>query len=648
LLVWLKEKDNGHTSFVIGDVRDPGRFYTAGTVPGPVSDLKVTKLESGKTGFVVSGKANPDGSLYNPKDVKKTHSTGRYYTSIWVRHWDTYVDSQKNSLWYGVLQNSPSASSDKQKRYSASTLTNLLAVSGLSDVEAPIPPFGGTGDFDISPDAVVFIAKDPALNPATHTACVCYYCPMMSWTDFSKRDAKICQFKGLEGAMGSPVLSKDGSSIVFLAMEKDGHEADKNRIIFVPNPWSGELFEVFKSEDGKGQWDLSPSSVSWSQDNKSLLITVEEKGRGVLYQLPIENILAANPDNLKKLTSTGTVTGVAPLSEGSQKLLVSSSSLIESSVYTIIDPDSPDQSKLLSSANRGGAALGLSRSQVDEFWYKGESGQPVHAFVVKPSNFNPDEKYPLAFLVHGGPEAAWGDEWSTRWNPAVFAEQGYVVVTPNPTGSTGYGQDFTDAIKGSWGGLPYLDLERGFDYISKNLKYVDIERAVALGASYGGYMMNWIQGHPLGRKFKALVTHDGVFNMVSQLASEEQYFPLADLKGPLWKVPEEWQKWDPSRFTANWATPHLIIHNELDYRLTIAEGLAAFNVLQMKGIDSAFLTFPDENHWVLKPENSLVWHYSVINWINKYAGLPEISTTHHEAVFSGDKDFKRVTNVPLR
>lgn len=203
-----------------------------------------------------------------------------------------------------------------------------------------------------------------------------------------------------------------------------------------------------------------------------------------------------------------------------------------------------------------------------------------------------------------------------------MTHKGYVVVTPNPTGSTGYGQDFTDAIRNNWGGRPYVDIEKGLEYIESNLKFVDTSRAVALGASYGGYMMNWIQGHPLGRKFKALVTHDGVFSMTSQLASEEQYFPLHDMQGPIWKVPENWARWDPSRFTANWQTPHLIIHNELDYRLTISEGLSAFNVLQLRGIDSAFLTFPDENHWVLKPENSLMWHRTVFGFINRHVGLP--------------------------
>lgn len=173
--------------------------------------------------------------------------------------------------------------------------------------------------------------------------------------------------------------------------------------------------------------------------------------------------------------------------------------------------------------------------------------------------------------------------------------------------------------------MPYEDLVKGFEYIEKELDFVDADRAVALGASYGGYMMNWMNGHPLGRKFKALVTHDGVFSMVAQTASDEQYFPTHDLKGPLWKTPINWALWDPSRFAGEWKTPHLIIHNELDYRLCISEGLAAFNVLQMQGVESQFLTFSDENHWVLKPENSLIWHQTVFNWINRHVGLPEIS-----------------------
>ena len=650
-LVWLKEKENGNTSFTIGDSYGIERPYTAGTVPGPVSNLKITVVESGtngvKIGFAVSGKANPDGSLYNPKDATKPLSSARLYTSLFVRHWDSYIEPQKNAIWYGLLQIRPSASGLRQ-RYSLSGLTNLMAVSGLEGVESPIPPFGGADHFDISPAAIVFVAKDPDLNPATHTACSCYYCPMFSWEEVGIREAKTCRLPTLQGAMTSPALSSDGSSIILLLMMEDGYESDKNRIMYVPNPWDGKMIEIFSSADGLGQWSLSPSSVSWSTDDESWLIHVEERGRGVLYQLPLpdtEQIEQTTPASLTRLTHTGYVTDVTP---AAGKLFISSNSLVESSLYTVVDPVAPDDVSIISSSSRGGAALGLSPSQVDEIWYRGANDHPVHAWVVKPSKFNPEEKYPLAYLIHGGPQGAWNDQWSTRWHPAVFSEQGYVVVTPNPTGSTGYGQAFTDAIRGSWGGLPYIDLVKGMEYIEKHLSYVDTDRAVALGASYGGYMVNWIQGHPLGRKFKALVTHDGVFSMTSQLASDEQYFPTHDLGGSLWKVPEEWAKWDPSRFTRNWATPHLIIHNELDYRLTIAEGLAAFNVLQMKAIDSAFLTFPDENHWVLNPENSLVWHQTVFNWINKHVGLPPISATgsgrtshsgESEQILKGGNDF---------
>ncbi|CAG8027630.1 unnamed protein product [Penicillium salamii] len=622
-LVWLKAKGNGNTSFIVGDARQADNTYTAGTVPGPVSDLKVTVIEPGKVGFAVTGKANTDGSLYNPHDAKKPYTTGKLYTSLFVRHWDSYVEPQKNAIWYGLLEQAPlSPARRRAGKYAVSGLTNLIQVSGLAGVESPIPPFGGTGDFDISPSAIVFIAKDPALNPATHTSCSCYYAPMFSWTSMSTPDAKICKVTGLQGAMSSPVLNSDGSSIALLAMREDGYESDKNRILYVPNPWDGTMIEIFESDNGEGLWDLSPSSVAFAHDDKSLLLHVEEQGRGVLYQLSLDNPQKVKPDALKRLTRSGYVNDAVPAAANSSKLFVSSSSLVDNSLWTIVDPAHPDDVQMVSSNGRGGSAFGLSSSQVDEIWFKGAEDHPVHAWVVKPSDFKPGEKYPLAYLIHGGPQGAWNDQWSTRWNPAVFAEQGYVVITPNPTGSTGYGQPFTDAIKGQWGGRPYEDLVRGFDYIEHNLDYVDTTRAVALGASYGGYMMNWIQGNLLGRKFKALVTHDGVFSMTGQLASEEQYFPLHDLKGPIWKVPENWAKWDPSRFTEHWRTPHLIIHNELDYRLTVAEGLAAFNVLQLRGIESAFLTFPDENHWVLNPENSLLWHRTVLNWINKYVGLP--------------------------
>lgn len=235
----------------------------------------------------------------------------------------------------------------------------------------------------------------------------------------------------------------------------------------------------------------------------------------------------------------------------------------------------------------------------------------------------PKKRYPLALLVHGGPQSAWNDAWSTRWNAAVFAEQGYVVVMPNPTGSTGYSQAFTDAIKEEWGNLPFNDVINCFEHVKQHLDYVDTSRSVALGASYGGYFMNWAQGQPFGREFKALVTHNGIFSTTCALATEELYFMNHDLGGPWSANRAKWLEYDPARFTEHWKTPHLIIHSDLDYRLLVGDGLAAFNVLQSQGVESQFLNFPDENHFVVKPENSLVWHRSVFNFINKHVGLPQ-------------------------
>jgi len=240
----------------------------------------------------------------------------------------------------------------------------------------------------------------------------------------------------------------------------------------------------------------------------------------------------------------------------------------------------------------------------------------------------------LAYFIHGGPQGAWTDSWSTRWNPAIFAEQGYVVVAVNPTGSTGYGQKFVDAIQGEWGGKPYEDLAAGIDYLMKNegYNYIDFDHMVALGASYGGYMVNWIQGMPLGRKFKALVCHDGVYSTLNQYSSEELWFPHHDFEGNIWENREGYEKWDPAQKSHldNWATPQMIIHNAKDFRLPISEGIAAFNVLQVKGIPSKFLTFPDENHWVLNPANSLMWHTEIFKWIQQWAP-PTTPATKDEA-----------------
>lgn len=546
-----------------------------------------------------------------------------------VRNWDQYVTPERNAIWYGLLQRS-------QGKFGFSGVSNALKGSGL---ESPIPTFGGTDHFDLGANGIVFVAKDPTVNQATNTKCDFYYVRI---PDFSQPPSlpQKAQTEGLEGAASSPVFAADGQGAAFLKMKENGYESDKNRVILVPD--LSELStttEAMSSKDGNGLWDRSPEKVGFSNDGKALFLQAEEHGKGLLFKLPVP----ISPIDLDKLpepvTNSGYLSDSRPLSSNASELFVSSTNLVDNSVYTIVDPSDPSSSRQLSSNSRDGSSFSLSKDQVSEIWFPGAGKHDVHAWVVKPSNFSSSQKYPLAYLIHGGPQGAWGDQWSTRWNPAVFAEQGYVVVMPNPTGSTGYGQAFCDAIKENWGGLPYEDLVNGFDYIRESLTYVDTDRAVALGASYGGFMMNWMEGHDLGKKFKALVCHDGVFSMENQMSSDEQWFPNHDLGGPYYENMDSWRKWDPARFTGNWSTPMLVIHNALDYRLPIrydhlfvphsalltyysSEGLAAFNILQERDIESRFLMFPDENHWVMKEENSLVWHTVVLNWINSYVGLP--------------------------
>ncbi|KAF2634272.1 dipeptidyl-peptidase-like protein V precursor [Massarina eburnea CBS 473.64] len=634
----LHGDEGGVTHIKVGPVQHFGDgSYIAGTIDGPVGNVKLVRIGNGTYGVALTGKVKPCGDLYNPEKAEKPVTTGREFDSLFVRHWDHYTTENRNAIFLATLYK-------EADKYKLSELKNALKGSKL---ESPIDPFGGTDNFDISTHGLVFTAKDPDLNPATHTKTNIYLSASKNfWLDIAKGLPEFFEvpISNFEGASTSPVWDKTGTSIAFLSMKTDGYESDKNQLFVIPDYVTpGWVIHHFPGgSSGQGTWDRSPQSIAWG-GNDTLYLTAEAKGRMNLFTA------AARPTGLNpvpsQLVKGGYITSVKVLNSGD--IFLTSTSLIESSLYSTVPADhakrtlsgqsyytlpvdespyDPKSSQLItkyvSSSTHCGGMFGIYGHQVSEISWPGAADDTdIHAFVIKPSNFKEGKTYPLAYLIHGGPQGAWGDSWSTRWNPVLFAEQGYVVITPNPTGSTGYGQKFVDAIQNQWGGLPYEDLVLGFDYIQKNLPYVDTDHAVALGASYGGYMMNWIQGHDLGRKFKALVTHDGVFSMTSQLASEELYFPFHDLGGTLWNNSESWSKWDPSRFAGNWATPHLIVHSELDYRLTMNEGLSAFNVLQTKGVHSKLLYFPDENHWVLKPENSLKWHEVVFDWINEHAGL---------------------------
>ncbi|KAI1107780.1 dipeptidyl peptidase [Jackrogersella minutella] len=617
--VFLKSADST-TSLLVADATKPGSDpYEITSFNTAVSDIKAKDIGNGSIAFACSAPTTSSGELLDQTDEKKPLSSAKVYTGLFVRHWDSYVSKNKQGLFYGALKKEGGS-----YKLQDPGLVNALAGTKL---ECPVPPFGDASDYDIGKEGIVFVSKDPELNPALWTKTDLYYVPLKTFTEAKAPFPQVVKTGELQGYTGTPVFSHDGSKVAFKRMRNKQYESDKWRLLLIPDVKDlSNVQEFYKTADGEGGWDLRPEGVAWSSDDAALYVTAEKDGRQVLHRLPSSPVLAKELP--QALTRDGAVGEFHNLGKDDGRIFFTSTSLVDSSSYSILDPESSEQS-LVSSSSKEGRSFGLSGRQVDEFWFRGAGEYDVHALVMKPSDFDPEKKYPLAFLIHGGPQGAWGQSWSTRWNPAIFAEQGYVAVMPNPTGSTGYGQAFTDGITKDWGGRPYHDLVNCFEHIQDNIPYIDTTNAVALGASYGGYMINWIQGHPLGRKFKALVCHDGIFSTLNNWATEELFFPAHDLGGALWENHDGYSRWDPAAHVGEWATPQLVIHSELDYRLPISEGLAAFNALQTRDVPSRFLMFPDENHWVLKPENSLVWHREVLGWINKYTGLDTTGLADH-------------------
>lgn len=366
---------------------------------------------------------------------------------------------------------------------------------------------------------------------------------------------------------------------------------DQHRIVYVSDVKSQQAKELYLTAERQPYWDISTtSSLCWSNDSSTIYVSAEYRAKLRMWSIDLSTDEIEIPTCVFE---SGSVTAACRLSSTSSKLLISSSSFTDNSVYTIFDPAT--SSKVVISKNLNGLSdYGISRTtQVSDFWFQG-AAFPVHAIMIKPSYFVDSKTYPLAYMFHGGPESAMLDIWSTRWNMIALAEQGYIVVCVNRTGSTGYGQEFTNAVRGEWGGLPFHDLELGFKCLKENFPFVDTTRAIGLGGSYGGYMTAWIQGQTFARKFRTLICHNGQLYNQSELAADDYTGAVAAWKGTYWENRALYDKWDPSRFTENWQTPMLIIHGMLDFRVPVEQGLGMFQVLQYKGIESRFLTFPDE------------------------------------------------------
>ncbi len=513
-------------------------------------------------------------------------STGRVYDRLFVRHWDTWKDGRRSHLF--VV---PVAGGD------ARSLT-----AGL-DADIPSKPFGGDEEIAWAPDGkwVVFAARIAGQTEPWSTNFDLYGSSVEGGTP-----QKLTENPAWDT---HPVFSPDGETLAYVAMERAGFEADRFRIVL--RSW-GASGVVGEARVLTRDWDRSTGSLSFAPDGESLYVTAGDVGNVALFRI------AKGNGRVTRLVGDGHVRspGVA-----GDRLVFARDDLDSPVDLYSTDLDGGDL-RQLTEVNREALAE-VAFGDYEQFSFAGWNGETVYGYVVKPVGFEAGKKYPLAFLIHGGPQGSFDNDFHYRWNPQFYAGLGFASVMIDFHGSTGYGQEFTDSITGDWGGKPLEDLRKGMAAALERYDWIDGDRACALGASYGGYMINWIAGNwPDG--FRCLVNHDGLFDLRSMYYStEELWFPEWEMGGTPWTNPEGFAEHNPALFVDRWKTPMLVIHGALDFRVVETQGLATFTALQRRGIPSRLLYFPDENHWVLKPRNSIQWHEVVGEWLRKWtAGSP--------------------------
>ena len=423
----------------------------------------------------------------------------------------------------------------------------------------------------------------------------------------------------------TPLYSPDGKYIAYRAQQRPGYESDRFRLMLYDRK-TGEKKNLTENFD---RW---VGTIAWAPGSKNVFFTAENAGSSPIYELNLDHATWTRPvvsgfnDDLS-LTPDGKTLVFTRMSISSPTELYSAATAFTVCEVYWKDQKAPSPlyevpdcqlSKAQPLTHINDPLLSqVAAPSLEPFWFKGAKGDKVQGFLVKPPNFDPSKKYPVKFLIHGGPQGGWGDDWSYRWNPELFAANGYVVVMINFHGSTGYGQKFVESISGDWGGAPFEDLMKGLDYAEKTYPFIDKDRECALGASYGGYMANWVLGHT--DRFKCIVSHDGMFNAESAWGTtEELWFNNWEFKGTPYSNPEMYEKWSPRNAAKSFKTPTLVIHGQLDYRLDVSEGLQLFTTLQTMGVPSKMLYFPDEGHWVLKPQNAQLWYKTVNDWVDRW------------------------------
>ncbi len=512
------------------------------------------------------------------KKKKENKCTALVYTSLFIRHWDRWEDGKWTHIFVAPFKNG---------KIDGKEVDIMKGIDG----NCPSEPFGGAEEFSWSNDEtkIAFTTKTGRDRAWTTNFDVYLY------------DLKTNKYKNLtkenKAWDTTPIFDNNGN-LYYLAMQKPGYEADRFRIVKL-NLKSGEK-EVLTEK-----FEVSPSNLILSGDN--IFFTGLWHAHIRIYQLNTKT------GKIKELVSKHDNNGLAKYKDTlyfMQNSLTSPNELYSFSLKT-------GKIKKLTGINDE-IVNKVNFSEPQEFWFTNRDGIKVHGWLLKPVPFDKNKKYPLAFYIHGGPQGSWEDNFHYRWNLQILPAQGYVAVAIDFRGSTGYGDKFKEAISEHWGDRPFNDLMDGLNYVLKTYKFIDKDRMGALGASYGGYMINWIAGNAPDT-FKCLICHDGLFDTFnSYYATEELWFPEHEFGGTAYDNPKGYDRWSPARYVKNWKTPMLIIHGGRDYRVVPTEGISAFTACQRLGIPSKLIFFPDENHFVLKPKNSEFWHKSVIEWMDKW------------------------------
>jgi dipeptidyl aminopeptidase/acylaminoacyl peptidase len=592
-------------------------------------------------------------ALCNAKKGNETNKSkvkALIFDHLLYRHWNAYKEGKRSHIFVvpssGPYRDLPKASAQKPSPGDSMPLPSPRDLTP-GDYDAPVFSLGGQDNYAFSPDGQeICYTSNHDKNEAASTNNDLWIVPVSVGTGASPVQV-LAQTKNITAdnpaSDSTPLYSPDGKYIAYRAQQRPGYESDRFRLMLYDRK-TGRV----RSFNPTSRTDFWVGTFVWAPESSKLYFVAEDKGESPVYSVSFKisgiDDAAGGDVTVHNIAldyielARGFNDDLAVTSDGRallfSRMLIAAPTEIYSSALTIktpcnnrhkgeSQPGDCEYSKPEPLTHFNDAVLSqVAMSPLESFWFTGASGDKVQGFLVKPPNFDAGKKYPVKFLIHGGPQGAWGDDWSYRWNPELFAAPtssgpGYVVIMINFHGSTGYGQKFVDAINGDWGGAPFEDLMKGLDYAEKTYPFIDKDRECALGASYGGYAINWILGHT--DRFKCLVSHDGMFNAESAWGTtEELWFNDWEFKGTPYDNRASYQKWSPHQYAKNFKTPTLVIHGQRDYRLDVSEGFQLFTTLQMEGVPSKMLYFPDEGHWVLKPQNSRLWYETVNAWVDQW------------------------------